>query len=587
MSNAWSKIERARALLEQGKPDQAEPLLRRLIQQLPRSADAHSALSIVLAALRKHDQAAYFARAALALVPDNPGLTLNLAAMLWAAGKQDESIEHFARAAELDPARLETRLALLDALRESRRFARAEAGALEALQRWPDHPELVPRLAAAQIADSRPEAAADTARRALVRDPANHNLLSVLAHVLNYLPDTDPHRRESLDAHRRYGAALRAALGPGPTLPRRAVPPGQPLRVGLLSPDFRAHPVAIFSLPLLTHARAEGLDITCYMNLERSDPVTERTRALASRFRQVESLSTEALRDRIRADGIDILIDLSGHTQGHRLAVFQTRAAPVQATYLGYPNTTGVETMDFRIVDPHTDPPGADRDCTERLVRLDPCFICYAPLDPDAAPPPAPAAIPAHEPVRLGSFNTLLKITDDVIAAWAAILARVPDATLVIKNHALTEDDCRARVRDRFVAAGVDPVRLELAPPARLYADHLRAYHRVHLALDTFPYNGTTTTCEALWMGVPVVGLVGRIHAARVGVSLLHAAGLSQLLAPDRDAYIALAAALATDRPRLSALREGLRERTLASPLCDARAFTRRFARACRDMHAG
>jgi predicted O-linked N-acetylglucosamine transferase (SPINDLY family) len=282
---------------------------------------------------------------------------------------------------------------------------------------------------------------------------------------------------------------------------------------------------------------------------------------------------------------MDVLIDLSGLTTGNMLAAFAMRPAPVQMTYLGYPNTTGVAAVDYRIVDSITDPPGAEAHAVERLLRIDPCFLCYGGMEAARVAEGPPSQAPGSGgAVTFGSFNALQKVTDTTMRLWAEILRAVPGgrARLAVKYMSTGDEQTRARLRQRLEAAGVPADRIVLMAPLPEYRDHLEAYGEIDVALDTFPYNGTTTTCEALWMGVPVVTMAGRVHAARVGASLLSAAGLPDLVARDADGYVAAAVRLAQDAGRLAALRSGLREQMKRSPLCNRAGFGERFGEAVR-----
>jgi len=291
------------------------------------------------------------------------------------------------------------------------------------------------------------------------------------------------------------------------------------------------------------------------------------------------SMSMEGLDAAIRERSIDVLIELSGHTEAGRLPALAGKPAPVIISAIGYPNTTGLPSVDWRVVDSITDPPGSEHLCTERLLRLDPCFLCYSP--PSQAP--EPAMPPADAPIMFGSFNNAAKIGPSSIELWARVLKAVPGSRLLLKSQTLSDAAGRARIERRFTEAGIDASRLELLAWSKTRQEHLELYARVHVALDTVPYNGTTTTCEALWMGVPTVTTLGDRHAARVSASLLHAAGHAELVAKDAEDFVRLSAALAQDRARLSTLRANLRAELRASPLCDAPAYAARFHAAIRE----
>ena len=290
-----------------------------------------------------------------------------------------------------------------------------------------------------------------------------------------------------------------------------------------------------------------------------------------------------ALADIIRGDGKDILVDLAGHTSGNRLLVFARRPAPVQVTFLGYCDTTGMNAMDYRLTDSHADPPGTTEHLhAERVVRLPETAWCFLPCDP--SPPVEPPPVLGLGSATFGCFNVRRKITDEALTVWSRLLGEVPGSRLLLKSLGFCDTSVRHRVRATLASTGIAAERIELIGWVPTLAEHLALYRRVDIALDTFPYNGTTTTCEALWMGVPVVTLAGQAHASRVGVSLLTNAGLPELIAADADNYIRIASRLAADVSRLAALRAGLRGRMAASPLVDAPRFARNVEHAYREM---
>jgi predicted O-linked N-acetylglucosamine transferase (SPINDLY family) len=278
-----------------------------------------------------------------------------------------------------------------------------------------------------------------------------------------------------------------------------------------------------------------------------------------------------ALAQGIAQDKLDVLVDLSGLTAGHRLDALAARPAPAMVTYLGYPHTTGLPGMDYRIVDAVTDPTNQTPAGTEALARLDPCFVCFRP--PEG--PPAPKAPPADAPTTFVSFNALTKLNDPLLRLWARVLAAAPRSRLLLKNRECYTPDVRAHLLARCAAAGMDPARVDIAEPTKGIGEHLAVYHRGAVALDSFPYGGTTTTCEALWMGLPVVTLAGPVHASRVGASLLNAAGLGHLVAHTEEEFVRIATEAAqADHARVRAL---VRSAFEASPAMDEHGFARRF----------
>jgi predicted O-linked N-acetylglucosamine transferase (SPINDLY family) len=364
-----------------------------------------------------------------------------------------------------------------------------------------------------------------------------------------------------------------------------ARPVGRRLRLGYLSPDFNHHAVAYFIEPVLAAHDRTRVEVFCYASVAVPDRFTDRLRGLAEHWRDIARLDDDAAAALIRADNLDLLIDLAGHSARHRLLVLARRPAPVQATWIGYPNTTGLDAIDYRITDAVSDPVGQTEAWhSEKLVRLPANFSCYRPDDDAPAVNNLPAA--AAGAVTFGCFNQFAKVTPEVIALWARLLAKLPGSRLLLKSRGLGDPGVAARVQAAFAAAGVGPARLILNGDELSVADHLGLYHKVDIALDPFPYNGTTTTCEALWMGVPVVTLAGSTHVSRVGASLLTHAGLAGWIAATPDDYVARAVAAVRDLPALAALRRGLREQVRTSPLCDAVRFTRGFEAACEAMSA-
>jgi len=354
------------------------------------------------------------------------------------------------------------------------------------------------------------------------------------------------------------------------------------LRVGYLSADLRTHSVAYFLEPILaTHGR-EAAEVWCYSTLSGGDATTERLRRHADQWRWVAGQPPEAIARQILADRIDILVELGGHTSSDILRVLALGPAPVQITYLGYPDTTGVPAIQHRLVDASTDPEGADQWATEELVRLPGSFLCYQPSP--YAPPVGHLPAASRGAVTFGSFNNLAKINERVVALWAKVVNAVPGAHLYVKNPSLDDPPTQERYRRLFAEHGVDRDRIELRGRTVEDGDHLALYGAVDIALDTFPYNGTTTTCEALWQGVPVVTLAGDLHMSRVGASLLAAAGLHELIAETPDDYVAVVTRLAADRDRLAYLRATLRDRLRSTPLLDGAAFTRNLEAAYRDL---
>ncbi|MEW6330081.1 MAG: hypothetical protein AB1560_01340 [Pseudomonadota bacterium] len=384
-------------------------------------------------------------------------------------------------------------------------------------------------------------------------------------------------------AHREYARRREAPLAALIRAHANDRSPGRRLKIGYVSSDFRRHSVAWFIEPVLAQHDRERFEVHCYANHFQEDEVTRRIMSHADHWCRIFGTPDEGVADQIRADRIDILVDLNGHTAMNRLLVFARKPAPVQVTWLGYPNTTGLSAMDYRLTDGFADPVGQTGHLhSEKLVRLPECFSCYQP----PADAPAVSELPARNKGRVsfGSFNKLNKITPGVMKLWAGILRAVPGSRLILKSTGLGEPAMQQTVRDAFMRREVTPDRIELLGHDPSSAGHLGRYADIDIGLDPFPYNGTTTTCEALWMGVPVVTLAGKVHAGRVGVSQMSNLGLTELIARTPEEYIAITTSLARNLEDLARLRSELRDRLLASPLTDAPRFTRNLEQAYHNM---
>lgn len=564
------------AHLNAGRPDQAEAVLRRGVQKDPRDGDAARLLGMVLVQMGRPDQAEYFLRAAVRADPRRADFHSTLGNMLALTNRPEPAIEAFRAGLALDQNHAPSLLGLgLALMRTGDLTGAAEAGR-RGLRAQPDLFQPYVNVATTLAQSGRTPEAIALLREARVRFPSSTPILIELLAALNYAPDETPETRA--DAARALGPLL-ARPDPSPFM--NSPEPERRLRIAILSADLRLHSVSFFLEPILAAHDRSAFEIICYSLGHGGDETTRRLRAMADGWVEAATLDDEALARRLRADRIDALIELNGHTMGSRLGALARRPAPVQGTYLGYPATTGVPAIDYRIVDGITDPPGTEHLATETLLRLEGCFVCYRP--PDDAPPVAPAPARHTGVVTFGSFNSMPKLNDPLIDVWASILRSVPGSRLVLKNKALRDPAIRESVTTRFTDRSVAPERLDLLPPSPGQREHLAAYSRVDIALDNFPYNGTTTTCEALWMGVPVVALEGRGHAARVGASLLTAAGLPELTARTSGEYAAVATRLAGDPAALTGLRSTLRDRVARSPLCDAAGFVRKFEAALRS----
>jgi predicted O-linked N-acetylglucosamine transferase (SPINDLY family) len=416
-------------------------------------------------------------------------------------------------------------------------------------------------------------------RETLRRKPEYHQVESNLLINLHYDPAFGADAM--FEAHRDWARRHADALRPSAPPPRRSLAPGARLRVGFLSPGLHWGASGIFALPLLENLDPAKFELCCYRVGGAIDPIAERIRRRAFAWHDLVAADDAAIADRIRKDSLDVLVDLAGHTPGGRLLVLARKPAPVIATWLDYFDTTGLETVDYLIGDPVSTPAGASQRFSETVVRIDPCRLCYAP--PEYAPAVAAPPCVRNGHVTFGSFNRVPKLAPPVIALWSRVLDAVPGSRLLLKNAALVDLRTRERLANLFAEHGIDRARLELrsdSPHSRMLGE----YGDIDIALDPFPYNGGLTTCEALWMGVPVLALMGGSMISRQSASLLAAAGLVEWVAADEDELIRMAARWAGDTAALALLRRGMRERLLASPLLDARRFALRFGESLAAM---
>jgi len=567
------------AYLAQGRPAEAEDCLRGALALDARSADAHNNLGIALRELGRRAEAETSLRQAIALRADFAEAHNNLGNLLRETGRAKEAEASYRRALRLRPAYAEAHAGLGAALREQGRLEEAARCAERAIVLQPRYAEAHNDLGAALFGLGRLAEAERAYRAALDLEPDLAIASANLAYLLNCAPARPP--EEVFAAHREAARAISVAPDPRPHA--NDPQPDRRLRVGYVSADLRRHSVAYFFEPLLEHHDRRAVETFCYAASARADEVTARLQRHCAHWCEAYALDDAQLAKRIRADRIDILVDLSGFSAGNRLAALARKPAPVQVTWLGYPNTTGLEAVDWRLTDALADPPGCtERFHVERLLRLPRGFLCYRP--PEQAP--AVGELPLLRTGRLtfGCFNHLPKLTDPMLALWARLLAALPDARLMLKSFGLSAESARRDLLARLARQGIGAERVELRAPQETLAAHLACYGEVDIALDVFPYNGATTTCEALWMGVPVVSLAGATHVARVGASILTHAGLPELVAESPERYVEIALSLARDRARLAALRAGLRERLRASALLDARGFARQLEDAYRSM---
>jgi predicted O-linked N-acetylglucosamine transferase (SPINDLY family) len=563
----------------EGKLAEAEALYRQILARRTNHPHALFGLGTIAHQCGRNPQAIEILTIAAKLIQTS-SLYNNLGEAYRALGRVFEAEKAFRRAMEIRPEdpmpynNLGIVLCVQGRLREAEECWRHAIGV------FPKYTDAINNLGNAMLEQGFPEESLKLHKQVIELQPtfarAHSNLLRDLNHIEPFNPETL--RKE----HARWWTMQAAGIKPR-TSWNVSRDPERPLRIGLSSPDFREHSVAYFLEPWLAGRDRSKTSVICYGELTAPDDITRRLYSLVEGNHLVTGMPDDKFAELVVNDKIDILIDLAGHTSGNRLSVFAHRPAPVQASFLGYPFTSGSPTIDWKITDANADPPGMTEIAyTERLWRLPKTAWCYRPFPnaPEVSPPPAKK----NGYITFGSFNALAKVTPRVFATWAEVLKRVPNSKFYIKSNALGDEGVRNRELERFAALGIGADRLILAGRMRETKAHIAAYANVDIALDTFPYNGTTTTCEALWMGVPVVGVAGTMHVERVGVSLLSTIGLQELVAPNVDEYVNTAAKLAADLPRLTELRATMRQRMLNSPLTDEKGYSRDFDEALRGM---
>jgi predicted O-linked N-acetylglucosamine transferase (SPINDLY family) len=566
---------------QQGRPAEAVPLLSRARRSAPLSASTVMCLGLALDALGRHGEAGRMLRMSVALDPKSAEGFVNLGSHYGKQGRTEEAVAQYRRALGLRPDYPQAWTGLGTVLHLAGRSGEAESCHSRALQLDPkDRQAHFGRGQARQALNRTDEALADFDAHLALR-PEHHEARSFRLFLLNYRDDLS---REAVFAeHKAYGRSVEESLRGRPAAPPflQSPDPSRRIRLAFLSPDMRGHSVSYFLEPLLQRIDRGSFEVILYHDHFSVDAVSERLRAGADLWRKTSGQADNVVEETIRADRPDVLVDLAGHTGFNRLELLARRLAPVQVSYLGYPNTTGLSAMDFRLTDSIADPPGeADGLCVERLVRFAPTAWAYLP--PPTAP--APGRVTEGRPgVTFGSFNVLSKAGAGTLRLWRNVLEAVPGSRLLIKSSGMDP----VYWRGRLAGAGLPVDRVELIPMTPGVPEHLACYGRMDIALDCFPYQGTTTTCEALWMGVPVVTLAGDRHASRVGASLLTAVGHPEWIASTPEDYSGIASRLAADPARLRALRIGLRDDMRRSALLDYGAQAERFGAAVRSCWAG
>jgi len=575
-----AQVNLGNALVDRGHFDEAITVYRRALELKPGCADLHLKIGNALSGQGCFEEAIAAYRQAVQIKPDYAEAHNNLGAALKERGRLNEALTAYGMAIQLKPDYADAHNNLGSAYWDQHHLDEAVAAYRHAVQLRPDFAEGHYNLSNTLLIQGHLHEAVAASRRAIQVSPAHAGMHSNLLLNLHYLPDLDP--EESFEDHCRFAQVHARPLEQSTVIHGNDRNPERRLRVGYVSPDFRGHSVALFLESLLAEHDSTQVEVYCYADLLREDEFTKRFQQLASQWRRIGGMKDEPVTDLIRKDRIDILVDLAGHTANNRLLVFARKAAPVQVTWLGYCDTTGMAAMDYRFTDAYADPPGSTEHLhSEELIRLPDVFACFRPLAESPSVNPVPAL--ADGRVTFASFHTIAKLNQRLLERWSRILVQVPGSRLLMASAWLDEDSCQKRMRDVFGGKGIDPERLEfkghLAP-----ADYLMLHQKTDVLLDSYPFTGHTIGCHALWMGVPVVTLAGKTHFTRMVGSVLSALGLPELIAGSEEEYVEIAVKLAGDLPRLAHLRATLRERMRNSPVTDAPRFARNVEAAYRQM---
>ena len=550
--------------------DEAQACFQRALELSPDDPDAWFNLGRVQLVLKQHEEALASFRKALKLRPDFSEACFNIGRLYYQQSRWGEARQYFEAALRAVP----------DVTNPLCYLGKSNQGA-EQVERDTQHYRAIvhDELGKTFRNQGEPGQAVTHYRQALRLKPDFAEAHSHLLFILSYNVMCSP--EALLQAHRDWDETQGREGRLKAFSHERNDDPGRRLRIAYLSPAFRFHVISFFMEPILRFHDREQVEVYCYAEVAQPDDYTEHLRSMADGWRYTVGMSDEALARLIHEDRIDVIIDLAGHTNNSRLRALTFKPAPVQATYLGYFSTTGLQAMDYWLTDSILHPPDTVELATETLYRLPRCSVCYQP------PHPSPqVSIPQREEggIVFGSFNDLLKTTPRAVALWSRVLHAVPGSRLLLKTGALADAGVRESVRERFAAQGIASERLILKPPVQSHFDHLASYGDMDIALDTVPRTGGTTTADALWMGVPVITLAGDLFIERLSSSMLHAVGARELIADSEDAYVARAVALARDAERRRWWRQTLRKNMAASPLCDGAGLARAMETAYRDM---
>lgn len=567
MTNIASQlIKSAMQSHQSGDLQRAKTLYAEILERWPEHPDALHLYGLACHQLGEHGTAVTYIRKAVERVPDQAVLRNNLGDALHKAGQIKDAISHLKKALELRPGYAGAHQNLASIYLGSRQYDLALIHCRQSVELDGSRPQAWFNLGLCLLEHVKLEESAHAFRQALALRPDYQPAVTSLLYVLNLLPDQGP--QAICDEHVQVATAAFDSTRVGATI--HAI--NQPIRIGYVSGDFQQHAVNYFFEPVLEHHNAAAFEVYCYSDVDKPDGTTRRLQAIAGQWRDMAGRSDAELLAQILADGIDILVDLAGYTRHNRLPVFARQAAAVQLSWLGFPNTTGLKAMNYRIADCVTEPPHLSAVGSEQLIRMPIGFACFRP--PAHAPEVAAAPLINNGHVTLGSLHKLEKMNPSVITLWAQLLMSNPDTRLFIARDNL-DDWQQRRIFAEFNQHGVNAERLRLMHLKDSGQSFFDLFAEIDVLLDVFPWSGHTMACSALWMGVPVVTLNGNTHAGRMVASVLKMLDLDELIAADKPAYGQVINRLCRDHEQLLAYRNNLRTRFQNSPLRDETGFTR------------
>jgi len=561
-----------------GNRDKAITCFRKVISLKPNYAEAYFRLGTLFGESGKLEDAIFCYKKAFDQNPRDVRAVNNLTEIYNRLKRYDEAEAMATKTLELAPDLAEAHGNLGIMFKMQGNYKKAEYHFKEALKSQPKNAKLMNHLGAALLFSNRPEEAVAMLQKAIEIDPDFHQAHSGYVYALNYFEEYS--QQEIFKAHCEWGGQHSKGIK-DQNWDWIERDPGKKLRVGFVSPDFKAHVVSLFMQQLFKNYDKDQFEFYGYAEVDNPDGYTNKFMNLLDGWRTTVGVTDEMVYETIKNDKIDILIDLAGHTTGNRLTVFTMKPAPLQVSYLGYMNTTGLNTIDYRFTDGWVDSAGSEQFYTERLYRLPNSFTCYEPIDP--CPPVVETPAIKNGYITFGCFNNSNKLTPRVIKLWSRVIKAVHQSKLLIKSTNLADGDTRERFKDMFLKQGIKEDSILFDGPDEIY-NYLKTYSRIDIGLDPFPHNGGTTSHDCLWMGVPMISLEGDRYVSRFGVSILNNLGYSQWIAKSTEKYVEIATDLASNVENLNSVRMDLRGKMKSSPLCDGPDFARQFGDALRAI---